>query len=83
MDILSFMQTVYALPADEARKLRFMYSQSGIDQRYSVIPDYSRPLPDWKFYPQSESLDPFPSLEQRMAVYNKQAPLLSVDAIRD
>jgi len=60
-----------------------MYSQSGIKQRYSVIPDYSKPLQDWKFYPQSESLDPFPSLEQRMAVYCKQAPLLSVDAIRD
>ncbi|RYZ27165.1 MAG: type III polyketide synthase [Chitinophagaceae bacterium] len=83
MDILSFMQTVYALPADEARKLRFMYSQSGINQRYSVIPDYSKPLQDWKFYPQTESLDPFPSLEQRMAMYTKQAPLLSVDAIRD
>lgn len=83
MDILSFMQTVYVLPPADARKLRFMYSQSGINQRYSVIPDYSKPLHDWKFYPQTESLDPFPSLEQRMAVYSKQAPLLSVDAIRD
>lgn len=83
MDILSFMQNVYALQKEEARKLRFMYSQSGIDQRYSVIPDYSKPMNDWKFYPQSENLDPFPSLEQRMNVYNKQAPLLSVDAVRD
>lgn len=83
MDILSFMQTVYALPTDEARKLRFMYGQSGIAQRYSVISDYSRPLPEWKFYPQTESIEPFPALEQRMAVYSKQAPLLSVDAIRD
>ena len=77
------MQAVYALPADEARKLRFMYAQSGIDQRYSVIPDYSKSLHDWKFYPHTENLEPFPSLEQRMAVYTKQAPLLSVDAIRD
>ena len=83
MDILSFMQTVYALPTEEARKLRFMYSQSGISQRYSVISDYSKPLPEWKFYPQTESVEPFPSLEQRMAIYAKQAPLLSVDAIRD
>ena len=60
-----------------------MYSQSGIDQRYSVLADYSKPLHEWKFYPQSESLEPFPSIEQRMAVYNKQAPLLSVDAIRN
>ncbi|RYF84362.1 MAG: type III polyketide synthase, partial [Chitinophagaceae bacterium] len=83
MDILPFMQNVYALPVDEARKLRFMYAQSGIEQRYSVLPDYSKSFHDWKFYPQTESLEPFPSLEQRMGVYNKQAPLLSVDAIRN
>lgn len=83
MDILSFMQKVYALNETEARKLKFLYSQSGISQRHSVIPDYSRQTGEWKFYPHTENLEPFPSLEQRMAVYNKQAPLLSVDAVRD
>ncbi|MBA2744860.1 MAG: type III polyketide synthase [Flavisolibacter sp.] len=82
-DILHFMQKVYASNEVEARKLRFLYGQSGIDQRYSVIPDYNREVKDWKFYPQTENLEPFPSLEKRMAVFNKQAPLLSVDAIRD
>jgi predicted naringenin-chalcone synthase len=67
----------------EQRKLRFLYHQSGIGQRYSVVPDYSRAVHEWKFYPHSENLEPFPSLEQRMALFNKQAPLLSVDAIRD
>ncbi|MGZ3922733.1 MAG: type III polyketide synthase [Flavisolibacter sp.] len=83
MDILPFMQTVYASSEPEKRKLRFLYQQSGIGQRYSVIADYSRPVEDWKFYPQTENLEPFPSLEQRMLVYNRQAPLLSVDAIRN
>ena len=83
MDILQFMQKVYAGSDVEKRKLRFLYQQSGINQRYSVLPDYSRPVQDWKFYPQTENLEPFPTLEQRMAVYNKQAPQLSVDAIRD
>jgi len=83
MDILPFMQTVYASSEAEKRKLRFLYQQSGIKQRYSVIGDYSRQVEDWKFYPQTENLDPFPSLEQRMMVFNKQAPLLSVDAIRN
>lgn len=83
MDILQFMKLVYATTEAESRKMRFMYSQSGIKQRYSVIPDYSRPVHDWKFYPQTESLEPFPALEQRMAIYNRQAPLLSVDAIRN
>lgn len=82
-EILSFMQQVYALPPGEARRLRFMYGQSGIGQRYSVLPDYGRPVHEWKFYSPTENLEPFPSLEKRMAVYNKQAPLLSVDAVRD
>lgn len=82
-DILQFMQTVFGLNDTESRKLKFLYSQSGIDKRYSVLPDFSRPVRDWKFFPASENLEPFPSIEQRMAVYDKQAPLLSVDAIRD
>jgi predicted naringenin-chalcone synthase len=77
------MQQVYAATEADKRKMRFLYQHSGIQQRYSVVPDYSRPIHEWKFYPQSENLEPFPSLEQRMAAYNKQAPLLSVDAIRD
>jgi alkylresorcinol/alkylpyrone synthase len=81
--ILQFMQHVYALDEAEARKLRFLYRQSGIDTRYSVIRDYSRPLPEWKFYPQSENLEPFPSLEQRMIWFNRHAAPISVDAIRD
>lgn len=82
-EILHFMQNVYALNEVDKRKLRFLYQQSGIEQRYSVISDYSKPVNEWKFYPQSENLEPFPSLEQRMTVYHKHAPLLSVDAIRN
>lgn len=83
MDILQFMQQVYAPTEVDKRKLRFLYAQSGIAQRHSVIADYNRPLHDWKFYPPTEELEPFPSLEQRMEVYNKQAPLLSIDAARN
>ena len=81
-DILTFMQQLYALDETEKRKLRFLYRQSGIDRRYSFISDYSRPLHDWKFYPHSENLEPFPSLEQRMTWFNRFAPQLSLEAIR-
>lgn len=77
------MQLVYASNDVDRRKLRFLYSQAGIDQRYSVVGDYSRPASDWKFYPQTENLEPFPSLEQRMILFNRFAPQLSVDAIRN
>jgi predicted naringenin-chalcone synthase len=82
-DILQFMQKVYAMNEVDNRKLKFLYHQSAIDYRYSVIPDYSRPAPEWKFYPHSENLEPFPSLELRMTLYNKWAAPLSVDAIRE
>lgn len=81
-NILHFMQMVYALDEVEKRKLRFLYKQSGISYRYSVIPDYCRPLPEWKFYPHTENLEPFPNLELRMAWFDKYAAPLSVDAIR-
>lgn len=77
------MQLVYASNDVDRRKLRFLYSQAGIEQRYSVVGDYSRPASDWKFYPQTENLEPFPSLEQRMILFNRYAPQLSVDAIRN
>ncbi len=82
-DILQFMQQVYALDAVENRKLKFLYNQSGIETRYSAVPDYSHQMSEWKFYPHSENLEPFPSIEHRMSWYNRHAPQLSVDAIRN
>ena len=76
------MSRIYAFTETDKRKLKFLYGQSGIDARYSVVNDYSRPPAEWKFYPHSENLEPFPSLEQRMSLFNKHAASLSVDAIR-
>lgn len=81
-DILQFMERVYAFHENDRRKLKFLYNHSGIESRYSVIPDYSRPVAEWKFYPQTENIEPFPSLEQRMMAYQKYAAPLSVDAVR-
>jgi predicted naringenin-chalcone synthase len=76
------MQLVFAFNEVEKRKLKFLYHQSAIETRYSVIADPSRPMQEWKFYPSSENLEPFPSLEQRMMWFNKCAAPLSVDAVR-
>ena len=80
-DILSFMQNVFAMGPVDKRKLGFLYHQSGIDTRYSVLPDYSCTIDQWQFYPQTENLDPFPSLEKRMKCFNENAAPLSVKAI--
>jgi len=81
-DILDFMQRVYALDEAGKRKLKFLYRQSGIDHRYSVIPDYSLPANKWRFFQASENLKPFPGLEQRMQWFRKYAAPLSEQAIR-
>lgn len=75
------MQNVYAMNELENRKLRFLYHQSAIQTRYSVLPDYSLPANEWQFYPASENIEPFPSLELRMKWYNGNAPSLSVTAL--
>ena len=80
-DILSFMQNVYAMNEVDKRKLKFLYHQSAINTRYSVLPDYSLNAGDWEFYPASENLEPFPNLELRMKWFNKTAPALTVEAI--
>ncbi|HEY2722288.1 MAG TPA: type III polyketide synthase [Chitinophagaceae bacterium] len=81
-DILKFMQLVFAMDNLENRKLKYLYHHSGIDYRYSVIPDYSCKINDWQFYPQTENLEPFPSLEQRISLFNTHAAPLSVKAIQ-
>ena len=80
-NILTFMQNVYAMNEVDKRKMKFLYHQSGINTRYSVLPDYGLPANDWTFYPATENLEPFPNLELRMKWFNKTAPGLSVDAI--
>lgn len=76
------MQNVYAMDEVEKRKLKFLYHQSGIKKRYSVLPDYSLRANEWQFYPAAENLEPFPNLELRMKWYHKTAPSLSVKAVK-
>src|SRR4051812_7992226 len=77
------MQTVYAVTDGDKRKLRFLYDHCGINTRYSVLPDYTLPADDWQFFPASENLRPFPSMEKRMKVFHKEAAPLALNAIKD
>ncbi|MEN9600197.1 MAG: hypothetical protein RL596_2518 [Bacteroidota bacterium] len=79
-DILAFMQDIYALPEKENRVLKFLYDHSGINSRYSAIPDYSKVFESSKFIPTNKHAI-FPLLEERMGIYEKVALDLSVEAI--
>jgi len=79
--IFDFMHTVYAVNEKDKRKLKFLYDRCGIDTRYSVVPDYSLPAQEWQFFPASENLQPFPSMEKRMKVFHREAAPLALNAI--
>lgn len=82
-ELFSFAEKIYCRDETESRKLKFLYRQSGISTRYSVIPDYSAPAAERKLFPGSADLEPFPGLEKRMAIYQEHAAALSADAIRE
>lgn len=77
------MSRVYAINETEKRKLKFIYRHSGIETRYSVLPDYSLPANEWTFFPPSENLEPIPSIEKRMKIFREHAGPLSLQAIND
>ncbi|MEO6403908.1 MAG: type III polyketide synthase [Ferruginibacter sp.] len=79
-DLFSFADSVYSKDATESRKLRFLYRQSNIENRYSVIPDYSMPREEWSFFSKESNVQA-PSLEKRMEWFNRHAADLSVQAI--
>ena len=80
-DICSFAANIYCNNEDDRRKMKFLYHQSGISTRYSVIPDYSSAAADRTFYEKNNSLEPFPNLEKRMEWFATHATPLSVDTI--
>lgn len=75
------MLNAYQPEAEDRRKISLLYERSGIEWRYSVIPDFSSPAEDRVFFPQSKDLEPFPSLDKRMELYQQDAAALSLNAI--
>jgi predicted naringenin-chalcone synthase len=75
--IADFMVKAMGLSHDDERKLRALHRMSGIDTRYSVLPDYARSH-NFDFYPNGD--EPFPSTKQRLSLFQKHAVHLSVSA---
>jgi len=69
--------------ADVIRKINIISAKTGIENRYSVLKDYSL-LPDaFEFYAKDASLLPEPGLNQRMTIFREEAFSLSLQAIRN
>ncbi len=75
------MQQAHHLDATDKRKLAFLYHHSGIQQRYSVLSDFSLPAEQWTFLPNNGDSDTLISIDERLAVYKKEDLPLSLQAI--
>lgn len=75
-----FMTEAQALSATDRRKLQVIYRLSGIQQRYSVIPDFAENYGNYTFFPNTENLEPFPGTAARMQRYQQEAPKLGTAA---
>ena len=83
MQIADFMATALQFDEPNTRKLKALYRVSGIGQRFSVLEDYTRQNGEFTFYPNTPTLEPFPTVQRRMDEYRKHAVDLSEEAIRN
>lgn len=79
-DLLHFMEGAYNADEKQKRILSYLYKHSGIETRYSVIPDFTLPMDEWEFFPRNAQLEPFPDLEHRMRWFQQHALPLSLQS---
>jgi predicted naringenin-chalcone synthase len=77
LSILDFMKAAYKND-QVARKLGFLFRQSGISKRHSVVPDFCRAQQERTLFKEDQV---HPNIETRMEIFKKQAPLLCLEAV--
>ncbi|MCU0390536.1 MAG: type III polyketide synthase [Thermoflexibacter sp.] len=78
--IASFMAQALQLSPIEERKLKMFYKSTAIAYRHSVIEDYGK-LDNFDFFPNTPTLEPFPTTAKRMELYEKYATDLCIEAV--
>jgi predicted naringenin-chalcone synthase len=77
---IRFMTKALHLNTTEIRKLTALYRLTAIEQRYSVLEDYTKEA-GFSFYP-NEAID-FPTTAQRAQCYEQYALPLAIQAVQD
>lgn len=75
-----FMLKTESLSTSIRKRIPSIYANSGIDYRYSCIPDYGGDLQNFELYPPNWELTPTPSTFRRNQVYATYAPKLALQA---
>jgi len=82
--ISRFMQLAHQLDETESRKLNFIYRQSGIKTRHSVLNDFRHQDPEeFTFFPKNKTLEPFPTTKNRMDLFQQTALAVGREAIKN
>jgi predicted naringenin-chalcone synthase len=82
-DIYHFMANAFGLDETNAARLKGIYDHSGIEHRYSVIPDFAFSDPSkYTFFKQANQ-EPFPDTQKRLKLYEKEAISIAVNAAQN
>lgn len=81
-DAAEFMANTLNLTPTEQRMLRAICRTSDIEQRYSVLGDFSKKSEEFEFF-SSDKNAPAPSTAIRMEIYQKNAIKLALSAVKN
>jgi len=82
--IYRFMVNAFGLNANNALRLKKIYDHSGIDQRFSVVPDFAFDNPSQNtFFEKTADLEPFPTTTQRLQLYQQTAIDIAAKAAKN
>lgn len=82
--ILRFMTNAFGLDENNALRLKKIYDHSGIDYRYSVIPDFGEEhFDNYEFFAKNATLDPFPCTQNRLKLYQHTAANIAAEAVEN
>ncbi|WP_299291339.1 3-oxoacyl-[acyl-carrier-protein] synthase III C-terminal domain-containing protein [uncultured Mucilaginibacter sp.] len=83
-DSYQFMSKAFGLQEHHAAKLENIHTNSGIERRFSVIPDFSaNDFTQNTFFGTSPDLEPFPDTAKRLKLYEKEAIAIAVNAVNN
>ncbi len=82
-EIIDFMAAAANMTIEEKNVMTTLYRASGIGNRHSVIPDFCLKNGEYTFFPNTPDLEPFPSTQDRMQLYEREALPLALKAIEN
>ena len=81
--IYQFMVGAFNLDDNNASRLKQIYTHSGIEYRYSVIPDFGKAVSESTgFFNSSPNLNSFPGTGERMKMYRNEASSIAAEAAK-